>query len=63
MVISGRSQQWADVWKRPGIDVACHTAHRDELQSFAAKSGVSLDLLTVANTIMDLHRAALRVRR
>ena len=31
-------------------------AHRDELQSFAAKSGISLDLLTVANTIMDLHR-------
>ena len=31
-------------------------AHRDELQSFAAKAGISLDLLTVANTIMDLYR-------
>ena len=31
-------------------------AHRDELQSFAAKAGISPDLLAVANTIMDLHR-------
>ena len=31
-------------------------AHRDELRSFAVNAGIAPDLLTVANTIMDLHR-------
>ena len=57
MVISGRSQQWGRCVETARALMSHATrAHRDELQSFAAKSGVSLDLLTVANTIMDLHR-------
>ena len=57
MAISGRGQQWGKCVETARTLMSHATqAHRDELQSFAAKSGISLDLLTVANTIMDLHR-------
>ena len=57
MVISGRGQQWGKCVETARSLMSHATrAHRDELQSFAAKSGISLDLITVANTIMDLHR-------
>jgi hypothetical protein len=57
IALSGRSQQWGKCAETARTLMSHATkAHRDELQSFAVKSGVSLDLLTVANTIMDLHR-------
>ena len=57
MTLSGRGQQW-DKCVETARTLMSHAtqAHRDELQSFAVKAGISLDLLTVANTIMDLHR-------
>ena len=57
MNLSGRGQQW-DQCVATARTLMSHAtrAHRDELQSFAAKAGISPDLLTVANTIMDLHR-------
>jgi hypothetical protein len=57
MVLSGRGQQWGKCLETARTLMShAPQAYRDELQSFAAKSGVSLELLTVANTIMDLHR-------
>jgi len=57
MALSGRGQQWGKCVETARTLMShAPQAHRDELQSFAVKSGVSLDLITVANTIMDLHR-------
>ena len=57
MTLSGRGQQWEELVKT-ARKLMSHApqAHRDELRSFASKAGISLDQLTVANTIMDLHR-------
>ena len=57
MILGGHGQAW-DKCVETARTLMSHAtqAHRDELQSFAAKAGISLDLLTVANTIMDLHR-------
>ena len=57
MTLSGRGQQWGQCVETARSLMAHATQdHRDELRSFAAQSGISLDLLTTANTIMDLHR-------
>ncbi len=57
MTLSGRGQEWEKCVETARTLMSHATkSHRDELQSFAVKSGISLDLLTVANTIMDLHR-------
>ena len=57
MVLSGRGKDW-DKWVETAQTLTSHAsqAHRDELQSYAAKSGYPLDLIRVANAIMDLHR-------
>ncbi|MGO9112934.1 MAG: C45 family autoproteolytic acyltransferase/hydolase, partial [Thermoguttaceae bacterium] len=57
MTLSGRGQQW-DEFVGTARKLMSHAtqAHRDELQSFAVRAGISLDLLVVANTITDLHR-------
>jgi len=53
----GSEKQW-DKFVATATTLVSHAtrAHRDELQSFAGRSGVGDDLLDVANTIMDLHR-------
>ena len=57
MKLSGRCPQWDKCVKTARTLMSHATqAHRDELQSFAVKAGISPDMLTVANTIMDLHR-------
>jgi hypothetical protein len=57
MKLSGRGQEWEQCVESARTLMSHATqAHRDELRSFAVKAGISLDLLTVANTIMDLHR-------
>jgi len=57
MTLSGRGQQWGKCVETARTLTSHATkAHRDELQSFAKKADIPLDLLMVANTIMDLHR-------
>ncbi len=57
MTLSGRGQQWGQCVETARSLMSHATQeHRDELRSFAAQSAISLDLLTTANTIMDLHR-------
>ncbi len=57
MALSGRGQYW-DKCVETARTLMSHAtpAHRDELRSFAARADISLDLLTVANTIMDVYR-------
>ena len=57
MARSGRGRQW-DKCLETARTLMSHAtqAHRDEVRSFAVQAGISLDLLTVANTIMDVYR-------
>ncbi len=57
MTLGGRGQKW-DRCVETARTLMSHAtpAHRHELQSFAANAGIPLEMLTVANTLMDLHR-------
>ena len=57
MAAGNRGRKWEQCVEA-GQTLMSHAtqAHRDELRTFAAKAGIPPDLLTVANTVMDLHR-------
>ena len=57
MTLSGHGKQW-DQCVETAQTLTSHAppAYRDELRSYATKAAIPLDLLQVANTIMDLHR-------
>jgi isopenicillin-N N-acyltransferase like protein len=59
MTLAGRGKDW-DKCVAAARTLMTHApqAHRDELRSFAAKAGIEPDMLTVANTIMDLYRGS-----
>ncbi len=57
MILSGQGAKWEKcVQTAQALTSHAPAAYRDELRSYAAKAGVPMDLLQVANTIMDLHR-------
>ncbi len=59
MTLAGRGQKW-DRCVETARSMMSHApqSHRDELRSFAVKAGISLDLITTANSIMDLYRGS-----
>ena len=57
LTLRGRSQQW-NQFLAAARKLISHapSAHREELRSFAQQAEIPPDMLSVANTIMDLYR-------